>query len=117
MSTALLPPAFVHLEAFAKDWAIGDEAARNAKRLASTMPELRSFYDALLPQVEAMVDYLRPMPLGGMADPDQRLLNMAMTFMEIAPSIEIFYAVDVPGGFEADRFKILPPFAQTAAQS
>jgi hypothetical protein len=117
MSESLLPPAFAHLEPYARDWALGEEAARNTKRLSSTMPELRNFYDALLPQVESIIDYLRPMPLDSLADPEQRLLNLAMTFMEVAPSIEIFFAVDVPGGFEAERFKILPPFAQTAAQS
>ena len=117
MSQPLLPTAFAHLEPFAKDWAIGAEAARNEKRLASTMPELRAFYNALLPQVEPMIEYLRPLPLGGMAGPEQRLLNMALTFMEVAPSIEIFFAVDVPNSFAAERFKILPPFAKTAVQS
>jgi len=116
MSDSLLPGAFAHLEPFATEWAIGDEPSRNAKRLASTMKELRAYYNALLPEMEAMIDHLKPLPLGNMADPDQRLLNMAMSFMEVAPSIEIYFAVDVPDGFEAERFRILPAFAQTAAQ-
>ena len=111
---SLLPVGFEDLESFAQDWAIGGEAARNAKRLSSTMTELRAYYDKLLPKVESIVGYLRPRPLGNLAEPDRRLLNLAMMFMEIAPSIEIFHAVDVPDGFAAGRFKILPPFAQTA---
>ena len=81
------------------------------------MDDLRDYYDVMLPIMEPLIEYLRPLPLGGMEEKDQRLLNLAMMFMEVAPSIEIFHAVDVPNGFEAERFKILPPFAQTPAQS
>ncbi len=116
MTTSLLPTEFAGLEPFAANWAIGDEAGRNLKRINSTMPELRIFYDALLPQVESIVEYLQPKPLDGLSGPELNLLNLAKSFMEVAPAIEIFFAVDVPNSFEPERFKILPPFAQTAAQ-
>lgn len=114
MANSSLPTAFAALEAFAPEWAIDQESARNAKRLASTMDQLRRYYDALLPRMGEIFDYLRPLPLDTMPSPERTLLHMALMFMEVAPAIEIFHAVDVPNSFEASRFKILPPFAQTA---
>ncbi|MEL0081563.1 MAG: hypothetical protein VW985_00795 [Gammaproteobacteria bacterium] len=114
MSNTLLPGAFAQLESFATDWCIADEASRNRKRLASTMSEIRAFYKAALPQIEPIVDYLRPKPLAELDPQDRNLFNLALSFMEVAPAIEIYFEPDVPNSFEPDRFKILPPFAQTA---
>src|SRR5207302_9519159 len=52
VAMATLPADFSDLEPFA-DWAIPTERARYAKRLASTMDELQTFYDAALPRLEA----------------------------------------------------------------
>ncbi len=45
---ATLPPAFADLEPYAA-WSLPTERERFAKRLASSMEELESFYDAALP--------------------------------------------------------------------
>lgn len=105
-----LPAEFADLAGLVEHWAIGEEAARNARRLASTMEELRGFYDVMLPRVPQIAEYLDQFPLEGLTAAQNNLLNLALTFMEIAPSLEIFHAVDVPNSFAADRFHILPPF-------
>ena len=43
---SLLPDAFADLEPFAA-WCLATERERYAKRLASTMPEMQAFYDAI----------------------------------------------------------------------
>ena len=113
MSKQLLPEPFAHLEPFAAEWGIDDEASRNLKRISSTMETLRQFYQALLPQIEPIVDYLKPISLQEMDHQHQRLLNLAKMLMEVAPAIEIFNDPDVPNSFEPERFQILPPFANT----
>lgn len=111
---AKLPTAFADLERFVADWSIRDEPGRNLKRIHSTMDQLREFYDAVLPQMEPIVEHLRPKPLGAMDAQDERLFYLAMMLMEAAPALEIYHDPDVPNSFEPERFKILPPYAQTA---
>ena len=79
------------------------------------MEELRTFYRALLPRMEEAADYLRPLPMNDLLAGAEHLLDLALMFMEISLSIENFHSPDVPGGFDPERFHILPPYAQTAA--
>ena len=46
----VLPEQFADLEPFA-DWCLATEAERYAKRLASSMDELQTFYDAAFPRL------------------------------------------------------------------
>lgn len=46
--TALLPTEFADLEQFS-DWCLPSEPQRYAKRLASSMTEMKAFYDAITP--------------------------------------------------------------------
>ena len=115
MNGQLLPQPFQALEPFASEWSIGDEAGRNLKRISSTIESLREFYQAVLPEMQLIVDYLRPRPLLEFNSQQLRLLNLAKMLMEVAPAIEIFNQPDVPNSFEPERFLIMPPFADTPA--
>lgn len=103
-----LPEPFRALSGYVADWAIDTEAARNRKRLASSMDELVAFYNAMLAHMEPAIEYLNTKPLDALAEPDRNLLNLALMFMEVAPAVEIFKDPDVPWGFVAERFQILP---------
>ena len=58
MSNGLLPSQFTDLEPFAIGWSLAEERARNQKRLSSTMEELQTFYAAIFPRMEAILEYL-----------------------------------------------------------
>lgn len=103
-----LPVEFADLEPLRGAWAIGDEAARNRKRLASSFADLQAFYNTLLPRMDAIIQHLNSRPLDALASDEQALLNLALTFMEVAPAVEIYKHPDVPWGFAAERFHILP---------
>ncbi len=111
----LLPEPFVELEPLVAEWALGSEAQRNYKRRNSDMQVLHDFYNALLPRMEALAEYLRPLAIDQFSDEQKNLYDLALMFMEMSLSIENFRSPDVPGGFDPDRFHILPPYAQTAA--
>jgi hypothetical protein len=49
MSDPLLPSAFAELEQYARIWCLPTESERWDKRMASTMAEMREFYDAFFP--------------------------------------------------------------------
>jgi hypothetical protein len=103
-----LPHEFGDLEQWVADWAIGEEAARNRKRLASSMDQLQAYYNALLPRMDAIIPHLNQYSLDALAPGEQTLLNLALMFMEAAPAVEIYKHPDVPWGFVAERFHILP---------
>lgn len=114
MVDAVLPNGFGDLAPWVADWALGNESERNRKRITSTMDELRAFYDAVLPRVEAAMLHLKPIAFDALSPADRNLLHLSLMFMEVAGSIEVFFAVDVPNSFEPERFHILPPFMGTA---
>lgn len=104
----VLPHEFGDLEGWVADWAIGEEAARNRKRLASSMDQLQAYYNAMLPRMDAIIPYLNQYSLDALAPAELTLLDLALMFMEVAPAVEIYRHPDVPWGFVAERFNILP---------
>lgn len=106
-----LPVQFEDLNNFTA-WALPTETERNRKRRASTMAELQSFYDAILPRMDAVIAYLNQFPLDQMPVEAQRLFYMALSLMEISTAVELLGEPDESGVFDAERFKIVEP--QTA---
>ena len=43
----MMPEEFADLESFAEKWCLASEPERYATRLATSMPELQTFYDAM----------------------------------------------------------------------
>ena len=103
MTTQLLPKAFRDLESFAAIWALGSETERHGRRLASTITELRGFYDAMLPRIDAVLEYLNDFPLEQLAPEARNLLNLSLALAEIAPAVELFGQPAVPDAFDSRR--------------
>ena len=103
MTNQELPRKFVELQAYA-DWALPTELQRNAKRCASKMSDIQAFYEAIFPQMEAILEYLNGFPLDSMPLPEQRLLYMALSLAEVANAVELFKEPGVPEGFAPGTF-------------
>jgi hypothetical protein len=93
-----LPAQFAELEPFATPWGSADTAeGRYLLRNASSMAELRSFYDAITPRIEAVLNYLDQTPFDArLNEADQRLYCMALSLIEVAEAIEVFDQPNVP---------------------
>ncbi|MCU1452022.1 MAG: Uncharacterized protein JWN46_168 [Acidimicrobiales bacterium] len=92
---ATLPAAFAELEPFA-DWALPSEHDRYAKRIASTMHQLQTFYDAVFPRLEDSVDYLRQVALDGISDEDRSLLWLFSSLVTVSFPVEVWSQPRVP---------------------
>ena len=103
MSTRRLPPDFEDLEPYV-DWALPGEISRGRKRASSPMREIQSFYDAMLPRMDAVMGYLNAHPLDELSAEAQRLMNMVMSLAEIGPAVEFYGEPAVIDGFPMERF-------------
>ncbi|HVU62288.1 MAG TPA: hypothetical protein VHD58_11655 [Mycobacteriales bacterium] len=88
--TALLPEEFADLEPFAATWCLAAEPDRWATRLASSMADMRSFYDACLPRVEAAMDYCDQFELSGLPDPARNLMHLLFSYALVSYPIEVW---------------------------
>lgn len=57
----MLPTEFADLEPFAQ-WCLPTEPERYAKRLSSSMTEMKAFYDAITPRAEEALTYCDKFP-------------------------------------------------------
>lgn len=100
----LLPSEFADLEPLAAEWALPTEAKRAAKRHASDIAYIQTFYDSLLPRLDDVLSYLAKVPLDNLSDSQKRLLDLSLAFCEIATAVELYRQPAVVDGFEPSRF-------------
>jgi hypothetical protein len=105
---ALLPAAFSDLEPFA-GWALRGEGARYDKRLASSMEELQTFYDAAFPRLTDAVEYLKGVALDGISDEDKHLLWLFSSLITVAFPVEVWRQPRVPDSGAAAMDAVVEP--------
>ena len=103
-----LPSDFADLEPFA-DWCLEFERERYAKRLASTMPELQSFYDAAFPRLEAAIEYLDRCDLAALPDHAKHLLWLCYSLVNVSFPVEVWRQPRVPDSGAASMDVIVEP--------
>lgn len=106
--TDMLPAEFADLEPFA-EWALPSESERYAKRLASTMVELRRFYDAAFPRLADAAKYLDTLPLHDLPDDATRLLHLCYSLINVSFPIEAWHQPRVPDTGAATMDAVLEP--------
>ena len=90
MTTSLLPTDFADLEPFATTWCLRTEPERWAQRLASTMEEMQSFYDACFPRAEDAIRYCDRFSLQEMPDDAARLLQLLFSLALVSYPVEVW---------------------------
>ena len=91
MAEPRLPSAFAELEGFAQTWCLPTEAERWNQRLASSMLEMREFYQAFFPRVEEAIEYCDKFTLDGLPDDALHLLHMIYSLIMVAMAVEIMH--------------------------
>jgi len=104
----VLPPEFADLEPFA-DWCLPSEAERYAKRLASSMDELQSFYDAAFPRLEQILVYLDALPLDDLPDDARLLLELSYSLVNVSFPVEVWRQPRVPDSGAATMDAVVEP--------
>jgi hypothetical protein len=102
MPEAALPEAFRDLEQWSA-WSLATEQERSDKRQASTMGEIKAFYDAMLARMEEVLPYLEQFPLDTMPADARRLFYLTLSLAEVAPAVELFGQPSVIDGYDIRR--------------
>jgi hypothetical protein len=96
VSTSLLPADFDDLEPFAGKWCLATEPERYSVRLASPIEELQTFYDAMTPRAEAIIEYCDGFPLDAMPDEVINLMRLMYSFITVSFAVECWGQSRVP---------------------
>ena len=100
----MFPERFSALEMFGS-WALPTERERHDRKSASSLTEIRAFYDAMLPVLPAALDYLNGFDLNELPTAERRLLDLCLAMVEAAMAIEMFGDADPPYLMSLDRFE------------
>lgn len=95
MTDVSLPAAFADLVPFA-DWALQGEKARYDKRVASSMDELQTFYDATFPRLEDACLYFDQYGLDDLPDEGVNLLWLMCSLVTVSFPVEVWHQPRVP---------------------
>ena len=106
MTKPVLPDGFQDLAPWL-DWALEPERARTEKREASSMAEIRAFYDAVLPRMEEMIRYLEDFRDGDMTEPARRLYLISLSLVEVANLVELYKRREVVEACDPLRYEPL----------
>ena len=96
MSDAMLPAEFADLEPFAAKWCLATERQRFAARLASTVDEMQTFYDAMFPRAEAALSYCDGFPLDELPDDATNLLHLLYSLVMVSFPVEVWRQPHIP---------------------
>jgi hypothetical protein len=92
----MLPGEFSDLEPFAANWCLATERERFAARLASSMDEMQTFYDAMFPRAEAALSYCDGFPLDDLPDDATNLLHLLYSLVMVSFPVEVWRQPHIP---------------------
>jgi hypothetical protein len=92
----MLPHEFTDLEPFAGQWCLASEPERYEMRLATPMPELAAFYDAIKPRAEAAMTYCDQFPLRDLPEDALNLLHLLYSMIMVSFPMEAWRQQRVP---------------------
>jgi hypothetical protein len=109
MTDARLPSAFAELEPYAEIWCLPTEAQRWDRRISSSMPEMRGFYDAFFPRLEEAIEYCDKFTLDDLPEDALNLLYLIYSLVMIAMAIEIMHQPAPVDAADAVMIRTLEP--------
>lgn len=106
---SLLPSQFADLEPYAAEWCLPTEGERYDRRLASTMDELQTFYDACFPRIDEILEHCDRYPLDEMPDDVVRLMQLVYSLIIVSMPVEAWRQPHVPDAGAARLDRIVEP--------
>jgi hypothetical protein len=110
MTDMPFPKGFETLAHLAPEWVLRDNLERQRKRAASTIAEVKAFFDAVFPEIDRIMAYLNTLPMDALSPADKNLYRLAATWMEMSHPIDLNWReTDEPGIFPFERVQFIEP--------
>ncbi len=89
-SESQLPPEFADLEPWAADWVLPTLEDRLQRRLATSMEDLQSFYDAVFPRAEEAMSYLDQFAIDALPEAASNLMGLLYSLSCVSVATNVF---------------------------
>lgn len=99
-----LPEQFKALQDYVGLWALDSETERNIQRHRQSMESIIDFKNAMMAQIDEILEFVNRKPLTELDDVDSTLLQLLLSLAEIAPAVESYNQQAVVYGFDPRRF-------------
>lgn len=83
---------FPELDEFVNSWGLSTAHERLVRRSNATMDEIRSFYDAITPKLEEVIDFLNEFPIDKIPEEYLALSYTALAVCEIDDAVNVWHA-------------------------
>ena len=107
-TTANLPAEFADLEPFS-EWILETQPERYNHRLESSMADMRAFYDAAFPRLDAIREHCDQYPLDDLPHDVRNLLLLTFSLVEVSSPIERWRQARVPDSGAASIDCVVEP--------
>lgn len=92
----VFPAQFVDLETIAGPWAIASANERYRKRLASSIGEMQTFYDAVFPRANAILAYCNDFDINDPPEQVKALMNVLYSLVAVSFAVDVWKQPRVP---------------------
>ncbi len=92
----IFPEQFADIEAVGAPWALASYNDRQAKRHASTMAELETFYETVFPRSQEVLAYCNSFDIDDWPDEVKALMNMLYSLVLVSFAVEVWKQPRVP---------------------
>jgi hypothetical protein len=106
---ARLPAEFGDLEPFAAVWCLPSEGERWARRMTTSIDDMRLFYDAVFPRMEAILAFCDEFPLDALPEKTEHLLQLALSFVMVSFPVEVWNQARIPDIGVANLLRVVDP--------
>jgi hypothetical protein len=103
MNCEVKRPDLSGVEHFVELWGHPTTEQRVAKRVSASMEEIRHFYDAMLPVLKPIIEYLNQFPLSSIPAADRSLANAALALCEIDSAVNKWNSSILDTGMDVRR--------------
>lgn len=112
---ALARPDLSGLEAEIAAWGLPTTEDRLEKRLSSSMDEIRRFYDAMLPRLPEIIEYLNQFSLQDIPAQDWPMARATLAMCEVDNAVNKWGVPVVDTGIDVRKFIPKKRFADRSA--
>jgi len=112
-TTKLLPEGYEALESFVPKWVKDTSAERMTERATSTMDDIQTFYNAILPLADDAMALIDNYPIDDMPDDIACLCKLVLALPQVAMAVELHGQPRLPNTPYPHGIELLrgtPPF-------